>query len=282
VDLERLRTIEECSIIETYLTQRGLNPEAVLSREEVRATPMHFPNSLRDRIENRSDDRLRVANTIWWTMASANAGFGLAVPVRHVDTGKMVDIRVRRVEPRADQPKIIGMVGGVTAEAAQMGKPRRLVGCYGNPHAIEISHVVIVEGLPDYLTAIQVFQNAQVLGAVEAGTLALVTAHAARALAGRGGDVQLTIVEQADSERLNKATGKMVAGAADAAINEDPNAATKVAVRLLGAARVGWLFCESQGDELDGKPVKDLNDLVRIGRDAASMVVRWKDLAQCP
>ena len=65
----------------------------------------------------------------------------------------------------------------------------------------------------------------------------------------------------------------------DASINEDPNAATKVAIRLLGPRRVGWLFCQQNETLLEGNPVKDLNDLVRVGADIAGMLTWWTDLA---
>lgn len=130
----------------------------------------------------------------------------------------------------------------------------------------------------DYVTALWLWPDAWVLGATEAGQLALVAQHAARELktiypkTGR-----MTIVEQDDPPRLNKASGLMVPGAADQSINEQPVAASKAAVCHLGPRNVGWLFCKSD-KLLDGKPVKDLNDLVRVGADIASMVTWWTDV----
>lgn len=271
---DRLYPAEDFSIVRTYLGLRGLDAAAILAREAVRATPLRIPPALRAAIDARDPRVTDDLRTLWWTMGSRRGTLSIVVPVRAVDTGAMLDLRARRIEPEPGQPKIIGMVGGVTADAAQPGKPRRLVACYGHPHAIELAHVVVVEGIMDYLTALQVWPNAQILGAVEAGSLSLVAGWAARALAGRGDHCQLTIVEQADPQRINKATGLPMAGAADAAINEDPNAATKVALRHLGAARVEWLFCA-----LEGQPaVKDLNDLVRAGVDPRAGVQRWVDI----
>ena len=274
---DRLYTADRWAIPDAYLKMRGLDPKAVMAREEIRATPMQIPRELRTRIEERAPDISPELRTLWWTMGVRKGTLSIAVPVRCVTDGKFVDVRLRRVEPEEGQPKIIGMIGNVTVAPAERGKMRQLVGCYGNPHSIDSDHVVIVEGALDYLTALQVWPNAQVLGAVEAGTLALVTAHAAHALAWRDSTSRLTIVEQCDPPRQLK-DGRIVPGAADASINEDPNAATKVAVRLLGhPRRVGWLFCDMAGELVDGKPVKDLNDLVRAGADIAGMHRWWTD-----
>lgn len=285
---QRLNPAAQFSLVAAYLRERGLDPDAVLAREDVRATPLRIPPELRQAIERRDDRLAEDLRVLWWTMGVRAGTLSIVVPVRGVDDGAMLDLRARRVQPLDGQPKIVGMVGGVTAEAAQRGKPRRLMACYGHPHAIELSHVVVGEGLMDYLTALQIFPNAQVLCAVEAGSLALVAGHAARALAARGEeDCQLTIVEQADPQRVNAKTGAPMTSAADAAINEDPNAATKVAVRALGAGKLAWLLCEAPGDDgvigspcaaLGGKPVKDLNDLVRVGRDPRAMIARWTDI----
>jgi len=77
----------------------------------------------------------------------------------------------------------------------------------------------------------------------------------------------MIIVEQDDPPGVHR-DGRTRLGAADAAINEDPNAAAKVAARVLGPARVGWLFCGGPG------ATKDLNDLVRAGV-APQELVRW-------
>ncbi len=266
---------------ELYLRSRGLDPAAVLAREQLRSTPLRVSQDLRAKLEARDQSVSEDMRTLWYTMGVRRGTLSMVCPVRSVIDGSMVDLRARRVEPEAGQPKIMGMLGGVTSSPAERGKTRQLIGCYGRPHAIDSDLVVITEGILDYLTALQVWPNAQVLGAVEAGTLALVTAHAAASLAARDNDSRLLIVEQADPPRLNKATGKMVAGAADQSINEDPNAATKVALRILRrSSRVGWLYCtagEGEGDRELGAVVKDLNDLVVIRADVVGMVKWWLD-----
>lgn len=270
-------TGSDCEIPQTYLRARGLDPARVLAREQLKSTPLQLDKALRVQIEDRAPNITPELRTLWWTMGIRKGTLSMAIPVRAVTDGALVDVRLRRLEPLEGQPKIVGMVGNVTVAPAERGKMRRLIGCYGNPHAIDADHVVIVEGALDYLTALQLWPGAQVLGAVEAGTLALVTAHAASALAWRDSTSRLTIVEQADPPRVLK-DGRTVAGAADQSINEDPNAATKVAVRLLGhPKRVGWLFCELAGTLVDGKPVKDLNDLIRAGADVMGMHRWWTD-----
>lgn len=253
-------------------------------REDIKATPLQ--------IQPPPPDASADLRTLWWTFGMQPGARAIVVPVRAVDDGRMVDLRARRLSPLEGQPKIIGMVGGVTSSPAERGQTRRLIGCYGRPHDIDSDHVIVVEGLMDYLTALAVWPNAQVLGAVEAGSLALVSGHAAAALAAAGGSGRLTIVEQDDKPRLNKA-GEMIAGAADRSVNEDPNAATKVAVRLLGPRRVGWLFCGPTDEMLDRLQeealhpgwttircqFKDLNDLVIMGADIPAMLRWWSDIA---
>jgi hypothetical protein len=274
---DKLYTNADSGIPAAYMKERGLDPGIVLSRETVRSTPMRISKELRAKIEERAPDISPEMRTLWWTMGVRKGTMSIALPIRCVTDGRLVDIRCRRVAPLEDLPKIIGMVASVTEAPAERGKTRRLVGCYGNPHAIDADHVVIVEGALDYLTALQVWPDAQVLGAVNAGSLALVTQHAAAALAERDSTSKLTIVEQCDPPRKLK-DGKVVPGAADQSINEDPNAATKVAVRLLGdPKRVGWLFCDLAGETVDGKPVKDLNDLVRAGANIHEMHRWWLD-----
>jgi hypothetical protein len=273
--------------VPAYLRSRGLDPDIVMARETIRSTPLRLERGLIELIRTRDSRVSDDLQTLWYTMGTRRGTMSIVVPVRDAKSGEMVDLRARRVEPEPGQPKIIGMVGGVTSAPAERGRPRSLIGCYGNPHLIDADHVVIGEGLMDYLTGLQVWPNATVLGAVEAGTLSLVTAWAASALAARDNESRLTIVEQSDPARLNKATGKMVPGAADAAINEDPNAATKVALRILrDPRRLGWLYCQYPGDDgeigspradLDGKPVKDLNDLVRVGANVSAMTTWWAD-----
>lgn len=242
------------TVADAYLAlERRLDPVALRKLEELREMPMRIT----PQEAMRSADMKSLAYT--FTIP------GVALPVRAVDDGRLVDVRVRRFEPRDGQPKIIGMLGGVTVGGAEAGKNRTLVGCYGHPECIDPGPsllVVIVEGALDYLTALNVWPEAQVLGAVDAGSMSLVAGHAARQLASYPG-ARLLIVEQNDG----------AGAAADRSVNEDPNAATKVAVRILGPKRVGWLFCEDDGG---GSPVKDLNDLhARRGAEITRNHVRW-------
>lgn len=237
------------SCAELYLQHdRGLDVRALRSRETIRDTPLRCS---RDEAVSRASDLE--------TLRRLFAPPAVAVPVRSPRDGAMVDVRVRRVAPKtfddgSQQPKIVGMLGGVTSAPADVGRGRVLIGCYGRPHEIDADLVIVVEGLVDYLTALVLWPHACVLGAVEAGSTALVAGHAARALADRDNASRLVVVEQADG--LTK-QGK--AGAADRSVNEDVNAASKVALRILGPKRVGWLFCQ-------GAPgVKDLNDMHRAG-----------------
>lgn len=273
---DRLYKHEEMALAAAYLKTRKLDPDAVLAREELRATPLRITQELRQQIDGRAPNVTDELRTLWWTMGTRKSTLSMVVPVRHVMTGAMVDLRARRVEPATDQPKIIGMVGGVTEAPAERGKTRQLIGCYGNPHAVDADHVVIVEGALDYLTALQLWPDAAVLGAVNAGTLGLVTGFAASILAARDSTSRLTIVEQADPPRTLK-DGRVVPGAADAAINEDPNSATKRAVCLLSPNRVGWVFCGLSDAVVDGKPVKDLNDLVRAGINVHDLHRWWNE-----
>lgn len=251
---------------ELYLKQRGLDPAAVFAREEIRSTPI--------RMQRPSDDARQDVRTLWWTMGTQKGTLSIVVPVRSVGGPGFVDLRARRVEPLEGQPKIMGMVGGLTSLPAERGRARRLVGCYGHPYLVDADLVVVCEGLMDYLTALQLWPNAQVLGAVEAGTLGLVAALAAEALAARDDGSRILIVEQADPPRTLK-DGRTVPGAADQALNEDANAATKMAVRLLRSPRrVGWLYCHAGV----GSAIKDLNDLVRAGINPIEMVTWWTDL----
>ncbi len=232
-----------------YLRARGLDPAIVRGRELLKTTPIRISRDEVERAKARpggGDDLGR--------LASMFAQVGLACPVRHVDTGDLVDIRVRRFEPRDDQPKIVGMVGGVVRDGDT------LVGCYGRPHELESELVVVVEGLADYLTALQVWPEADVLGAVDAGSYPLVASFAASQLAELGDTGKLLLVEQDDPERIDKRTGKPIDGAADRAVNIG---ASKRAISLIGPRRVGWLF---------SAPHKDLNDAIRAGVKPAP---RW-------
>lgn len=240
-----------------YLRSRGLNAADVARREIVRMSPLRVPQPAAD----ANADLVR----LWHSMRTLS----MVVPVRSVDDGAFVDLRSRRFEPRPGQPKIIGMLGGVTVDKKLNGE-RQLIGCYGRPHDLDSDLVIVVEGALDYLTALVVWPNASVLGATDAGSLALVAGHAARVQAARDDKSELLIVEQTDPPRVTN-DGRTVPGPADSAINEQPNGAAKVALRLLGPKRVGWLYCQHP-DLLDGKPVKDLNDLHRVGADIGGMI----------
>lgn len=268
----RLET-SRAGMVDSYLRSRGLKPDLV--REDIRSTPLRISNELRHEIV--AGGHSPEMRTLWHTFGNRHGTLAVAFPVRHVDDGRLVDIRARRIEPGPDTPKIVGMVGNVTTAPAERGKMRQLIGCYGHPHTIDADHVVITEGALDYATALQVWPNAHVLSAVDAGCINLVAEHAARALAGRDKTSRLTIVEQADPPRVLK-DGRVIAGAADASINEVPNSASKEAVRLLGPRRVGWLFCDMPGVLVGGKPVKDLNDLLRAGADIVKMHRWWSDV----
>lgn len=181
---------------------------------------------------------------------------GLAIAVRHIDTGLLCDVRARRYAPAAGAPKILGMPGGLTVDARDFGSSD-LVACYGWPHALTGDLVIVVEGWADYLTACLRWPHASVLGAVDAGQYPLVAAFAARYLAERGRG-RLVLVAQDDGEREHKShdgTIEMVPGAADRAVN----AASKRAIALLGPESVGWIEARPFG-------VKDLNDIARAGR----------------
>lgn len=257
--LRRREGVDRC-VADGYLrAARGLDVEAVRAREDIRETPLRCTPEE----EARSAELGRLVRSY--------ASPALALPVRAATDGRLVDVRARRYSPREDQPKIIGMSGGVAVAPAEPGAPRKLVGCYGHPELIDADLAVITEGAFDYLTALQVWPEAAVLGATEAGSLSLVAAHAARELAARDSTSRLLIVEQRDPPRTLR-DGRVVPGAADASVNEDPNAATKVAMRILGPRRVGWLFCNV--DE-----IKDLNDLlIACNSNAAGVIehVRWE------
>lgn len=236
---------------------RRIKSELVKTRADYRDTPL----ILGDVDASRMPELVR--------MAQLFSAPGIAVAVRSPRDGAVVDIRVRRFDPKGDQPKIVGMLGGLSSytHTDRDGKTsrRELIGCYGHPTELEHENIVVVEGLIDYLTALAMFPTHDVLGAVEAGSLSLVAQFAAESLASRNANGRLLLVEHNDGERLDKKTGAMVAGAGDRAMNEDVNAATKLAVSALGPRRVGWLLCEGPG-------IKDLNDLWRTG---APYAPRW-------
>jgi hypothetical protein len=249
------------SVADLYLgRERKLDPVVIRKLEELRETPM--------RITPEQACKSPELKSLSYLFAFP----GIALPVRSVVDGALVDIRVRRYEPRADQPKIIGMLGGVTTGPAEGGRPRQLIGCYGNPHCIDPGPsrtVVVCEGALDYLTGLCVWPDAQILGAVDAGSLSLVAGLAARGLADYPGG-RLLIVEQNDG----------IGAAADRSVNEDVNSASKRAIQILGPKRVGWLPCDAALTDPAINPMnaKDLNDLVRFGMDPTKMVRWWTDM----
>lgn len=238
---------------DAYLGARGIAYERVHARETLKTTPIRIGREELARVKARSaqggEELERLAHM--FTQA------GIACPVRSVADGRLVDIRVRRFDPRDDQPKIVGMVGGVVRDGNE------LLGCYGRPHELDAELVVIVEGLADYLTALALWPDADVLGAVDAGSYPLVASFAAQALAERDDDARILLVEQNDVEKTKD--GKVIPGAADRAVNLG---ASKRAIALLGPRRVGWLW---------SNPHKDLNDAVRAG--AKLEPVWWSEVS---
>lgn len=259
--VRREETPRSCA--DLYLAgDRKLDHVAIRKLEELRETPLRGA----DLLSSPSEDLKR--------LTAAFAAPGLAIPVRAVDDGRLVDVRIRRYEPREGQPKIIGMLGGVTTHQPDRGGVRQLIGCYGHPECIDPGPsllVVVCEGALDYLTALQVWPDAQVLSAVDAGSMGLVAAHAAHELANYPG-ARLLLVEQADQPWIS-ANGTPMLGSGDRSINEDVNAASKRAIAILGPRRVGWLRCEYPGHT----SIKDLNDLVQAGEssDGISAMIRW-------
>lgn len=230
-----------------YLSlERGLSAAFLREREDLRETPLRIEGS------TQPEDLQRLVRSF--------AVPGVALPVRSVDDGQLVDIRIRRFEPRDEQPKIVGMLGGVTVGGSEHGSVPQLVGCYGHPERIDPGFsqlVVVAEGAMDYLSALCLWPDAQSLAAVDAGSIALVARHVALDLATYPGS-RMLIVEQNDAPGVHK-DGTARLGAADRSINEDVNAAIKVAIRILGPKRVSVLQCAKYG------AYKDLNDLVRAG-----------------
>lgn len=234
-------------VVPAYLRSRGLDPDAVLAREDLRSTPV---NVTREQLAAKNSRDLESFVRMFQTPA-------LAIPVRSPVDGSLVDIRLRRFEPgiRADgteQPKIVGMLGGVVREGAD------LLGCYGNPHAISSDVVVVVEGAFDYLTALQLWPQADVLGATDAGSYPLVARHAATVL-GASGAGTVVLVAQCDdlttddeAWRAKMEPNKRTDGAGDRSVD----AATKNVMAILGVRGCAWVEC---------RPYKDLNDRLRAG-----------------
>lgn len=211
-DMERVRW--------EYLASRKIDPDVIVRRETLKATPMRVTA---DEIYRRGGHDGAVAK-----LGRMFAKLGICIPVRHVADGTLVDIRSRRLDPQtyvddngaeATEPKVIGMLGGIVRDGDE------LIGCYGHPHELEAEHVVVVEGWADYLTAILKWPYAAILGAVDAGSYPLVAGFAARAIAERGTG-KVTLVAQWDG----------LEGAADRAVN----VASKRAISLVGPGAVEW------------------------------------------
>lgn len=240
--------------------ERGLDPVVLRDREQLRETPLRVMPKEISRLMQRGDaDRRSEMDR----MVGSFSVPGVALPVRAVDDGALVDIRIRRFDPRDGQPKIVGMLGGVTVGGAEQGGVPQLVGCYGHPECIDPGFpgthglVVVCEGAMDYLSALVLWTEAQSLAAVDAGSISLVARHVASQLATYPGS-RMLIVEQNDPPGVRK-DGTPRLGRADETVNEEANAACKVAIRILGPARVSVLRVVEYG------AYKDLNDLVRAG-----------------
>jgi hypothetical protein len=235
------RLCDSPRLVRGYLEERGLSADAVLARETIKSTPVRFESE-----KPASDDLKRLRATF--------GDLGIAVPVRAVTDGTIVDIRVRRIEPRPDKPKIVGMVGGVVSEE------HKLVGCYGFPHDVRGDTVIVVEGLADYLTALQLWPECDVLGATQAGTFPLVARWAALRVAARHGRGKIVLVAQNDDpdtdDAAYRARTSVEEAKKDGAADRAVDAATKTVIDLLGVYGVAWLQC---------RPFKDLNDRLRAG-----------------
>lgn len=165
---------------ERYLASRGLDPTNARIRSVVRATPILISPPLVE----RWPELARVASYF-------NRSPGICVALRSPLDGRAMDVRERRFDPSTGDVKVIGMKRSLVCAGGE------LYACYGAPHRLERDRVVVVEGLVDFLTALQAWPDADVLGAADAGTVPLVAhlaAHHVRASNGR-----LSIVVHADS-----------------------------------------------------------------------------------
>lgn len=145
-----------------YLARRGLPPDELARLgEPISYTPSSI---LAAEVSDRVD--LKKTRGMFWPPA-------VCLPVRSVTDDAFVDVRTRRIEPRPGEPKILGMPGGITSIEGE------LVGCYGRPASLGLGDVYVVEGWADYLAARLAWPSEDVLGAVDAGQLRSVAAHAA-------------------------------------------------------------------------------------------------------
>lgn len=183
-----------------YLKHRGIN-FARLPADEVRYTPAAISMS---EAKERGGDLLTLFRM--WTYSDDVEVAGIAIPVRHVETGALVDVRCRRIDPGSG-PKVIGMIGGVPHSEGE------LVGCYGHPHALAKRVVCVVEGLPDYLTGVALWPDFDVLGAVDAASYPLVAAHAAAYCAQSGAQLVLVAQDDGPGRAADRAVDKAAARA---------------------------------------------------------------------
>jgi hypothetical protein len=118
----------------------------------------------------------------------------ICVPVRALDDGSIVNVVARRLAVRSeDQPKVISLPG---IKKVLNG---RLIGTFGSWPTFheQPRDLVLVEGVFDYLTAVQAWPDKLVLGADGAALLAKTAA--AVASAARAADVRVLLVPHNDN-----------------------------------------------------------------------------------
>lgn len=160
----------------------------------------------------------------------------VCVPVYDFD-GSQVNVVARAIAPNGDRPKVIGL--------PQLNKR----GSFGRYDASRIRHdditnVVIVEGVFDYLTARLVWPTAMVLGGDGASELYKIAAAVAPAIA--ASSATLTLVPHRDRNALG------TSGAGQRGVIQAGKAAIHGGVRL---DRI----------KLEKLPANDLNDAWRTG-----------------
>lgn len=249
------RCLTESRMVDAWLRSRAIDPDML--RELARVTHdfgtepeiAYTPIAMRPEEIERSDATRSIAR--------AFRVFGVALPVRSIVDGSIVDVRRRGIDPAwfgddvppmamaADAPKVLGMLGGVVAHQGD------LVACYGRPHEVDGTRdVVVVEGWADYLTARLAWTEYDVLGATDAGQFANVAAFAAARVAEAGGEARVVLIAQNDPPRADPKTGQMKEGAATRALDE----ARVRCLRRLPLDRVPLVLCA---------PAKDLNDVAQ-------------------